>query len=285
VARVVAIGYDEQSLLAAQPALHAFPHSLSRQDLRRLLAVLEAEIADGHEVLVVQPTWLSGPAERRLQIARAALDASRLTLYTSALPPLAGAALCALAAALGELVPAAGVLHAAMPALERSLVPFARLATVARLAHPRPDAAQRALSAWPGAAFGVSWWPHPHLRTLRMADEGVSLPPAMAWEGPPLVRVAVAAPPGTALTWLEDSVLPAFGTPAVVLVDPPSFTGTYWGTQRVVEAVAYPTDVRGLVPVIGAHGTHRCPWCGAVVAERLCPFCELTPMRSLPAAT
>jgi hypothetical protein len=278
--RVIAVGYDEQALLPQPPLLPAFPHSLHRDDLGRLLALIEVELARGQEVVTIAPRWLAGPAVTRLQTVRAALDTTRLALYTSPLPPLAGAVLCALAAALGERVHDAGLLHAALPALERDLLPMARLGSVVRLAHPVPSLGQRALSLWPGTGFGVSWWPRPHLRTLRIADDGVALPSGPLWDGPPVGRIAVAAPDRTALDWVEEAVLPAFGDATVVRVDQPPFTALYWGSRRVIEVVAYPTDLPALLRRVTGERARRCPWCGATVATTTCPFCELTPVRA-----
>ncbi len=280
--RVLAIGYDDQPLLREQPVLHAFPSSLGRDDLGPLLGIVGAELARGHEIVAIAPRWLSGPQLQRLQTVRAALDTSRLTVHTSALPPLAGAVLCALAAALGEVAPSAGALHAALPSLERDLVVVARLGSVARLAHPAPTPAQRALSAWPGSAFAVSWWPRPAVRTLRVADDGVALPPRAAWSGPAAARLAVAAPSDAGLDWVEQRVVPLFGGPEVVRVDQPPFSTLYWGTRQVVEVVAYPTDAAALLtPVPDAGVARRCPWCGAAVVSAVCPFCDLTPVRAL----
>lgn len=116
---IVAIGYQEWALVPQQPALHAIPRNVERDDLRRLVDVVRDHLAQGDEVLAILPAWGSEPSLRLLQTLRAALDASRLAIYRSAMPPLAGSVLCALASTLAPRLASLGMLAAGLPTIER----------------------------------------------------------------------------------------------------------------------------------------------------------------------
>ncbi len=278
--RVLSIGYLVPGLVTGQPDVRTFPRGLARHDLRQLADDLLDGRASGQEVLVVQPAWDIEPDLLWLQVVRAVLETEHVAAYASSLPPLAGGALCALAAALGASGVSAGELWAAMPALERQLITVARLSRVDRLARPRPPVRARLASLLPTTAFGLSSWPSPHVRRLRTEDGGVALPPRAAWKGLPLRKLVIAAPHDADLRWVEEAVLPLLGAVDVVEVDPPPLSLMHWRASRVLEAVALPVDLAALRGVVEQETSHDvCRWCGARVASARCPFCggELIP--------
>ena len=207
---------------------------------------------------------------------RTALNTGRLATYGTKLPPLAGAALTALAAAVTPYIKAPGVLFAALPSLEEELVVVAWLGSVSKLDKPSPSLAQHVASIWPTSGFGVSFWPEPSVKTLRKADRTVSLPTTFR----PMM-LASAGREGGDVSWVEEAVLPGLGMPPAVRFDPTPLGPRWWGTTRLVEAVAYPVDV----PVTARRTTQSlspflCRWCGDVIATRHCPFCGLDAART-----
>lgn len=276
--RILSIGYMAGEFLPDQPPVPSFPDTLTRDDLERLVDVVDD--LDEWTVIAVYPAWHANPTLRRLQTIRAALDSTQVLLYESSLPPLAGSVLCALAAAVAPHVDSPGVLMGGLPLLERQLLPIARLRSVARLHHPAPSIGQHMASWWPASAFGVSWWPEPNIRTLRRRDQSISLPPSGGWANLPLDRLAVAGPQAGMGAWIEDAVASALGVDEVLEVSPEPLVGRYWGVSRywgvnsVLEAVAYPSNVGGLVSGVGyRQRAEHCRWCGELVVSTDCPFC------------
>lgn len=256
-----------------QPALHALPRNVARDDLRHLVDVVRDDLAQGHEVLAILPAWHSEPSLRRLQTLRAALDTSKVAIYESSLPPLAGSVLCALASSLAPRMPSLGVLAAGLPMIEQQMLPIAQVWGVGRMRAPRPRLGQRLASLWPRNSFAVSWWPRPHIQLLRPEDPTVALPPRGTWAGVPFTRVAMA---GLPTDWVETVIAPALGARTLVHADSPPLTGAYWGTERVVEAVAYPTYLRALrALLLDGRQPATCHWCGAAILSARCPFCQI----------
>lgn len=272
--RVVAVGYVERSVIPQQPPLHAVSGAVGREDLDGLVGLVAEELEDGGSVLAIYPSWWPEPSLQRLQTVRSALGASRLLLRASGLPPVAGTVLCALAAALAPRAPSPGALLAGLTALERQLVPVARLSSVGNLRQPNPSVGQHLASWWPTSAFGVSWWPSPSVRLLRRADAGVPLPIAAAWTGVPLTVAAISTTEATTRAWFDQHVFPMLGTEKVLELEPSALRQRFWGDRRVAEAVAYPGDLDALASHLfeGRYAV-RCDWCGETIASDVCPFC------------
>ena len=267
---IIAIGFKTEALVSNQGTIPAFPADLSRLDYERLVDTVRSSSAQSGHVVAVYPRWAQEPALARLETARAALNTRRLATYATALPPLAGAALVSLASAVSPYIKAPGVLVAGLPALEKELVILAWLASVTRLDYPSPSMAQHIASMSPTTAFGVSYWPEPAVKLLTKKDRAVPLPKSFR----PMV-IAVSARDGDG-TWIDEVVAPGLGGPPVVKVEPTPLGAKWWGTPRLVEAVAYPVDIavisrritEGLAPFL-------CRWCGEAIATRNCPFCGL----------
>ncbi len=137
--------------------------------------------------------------------------------------------LAALASELPAKLGAAGLAHAALPALEAQLYRFAWLGSVKGLDEPSPRLIEHAASWWSWTQFAVSSWPAPAVRRLTDQDRGVPVPE----HGP-----------------------------------------TWWRTDRLVEAVAYPSDVAALAGRLAAGlEARRCRWCVEPIAAAPCPFC------------
>jgi len=280
MARIVAVGYTAGEFLPDQPLVHSFPDTLTRDDLGRLVDVVVGDLDEQTAVIAIYPAWHADITLRRLQTVRAAIDSAQVVLYASALPPLGGSVLCALAAAVAPYVVSPGILVAGLPLLERQLLPIARLRSVARLDHPAPSIGQHIVSWWPPSTFGVSWWPEPNIRRLRRRDPSISLPTDAGWANLPLDRLAVAGIQADMGAWVHDSVASPLGIREVLGAEPESLAGRYWGVSRywgvnsVLEAVAYPSNVGGLVSGLGYRQRAKlCRWCGELVVSAECPFC------------
>jgi hypothetical protein len=194
--------------------------------------------------------------------------ATRLLLYGSTLPPLAGAVLAAQASAIPVHMATPGVLHAAMQVLEREIFYYTWLTSVTGLSEPPVSLKLHARSLVPRSAFAVHSWPEPGVKAITSKDRTVPVPRT----GRPM-RLAL-APRDVDATWVETVLAPAFGSPPVNKLPPTTLGPKYWGTKKFVEVVIYPVDV----PVTGRLMTRAlrprsCPWCGETIAASPCPFC------------
>lgn len=259
--RVIAAGFDRGSFLETLAPLLG----LNEVDAAIAGDQMMAALANG-PVLVIHPGDRAVEVQRRVELLSAALDRPTLVTYGTDLPPLAGSVLSSLAAALGVLAPAAATLASALPALERELVPLAWLGTVARLRSPRPRLLDRLRSSLPGGAFVVRAGAEPAV--LRGGhDRRLSLDDVY-----PQAHVAVTTGGPEAGRWLGPRLAEAFGGAPLSSVPPTSDGPAWWGTGRLVEAVAYPIDVAVLADDLFARA-RPCRWCGAPVLGAPCPAC------------
>jgi hypothetical protein len=216
-------------------------------------------------IVVIYPEWRAEPVRRRLQTIRAALDHATVVPHASALPPLAGAVLVAVAAGVGAHVESAALLAGALPAIERELVPLAWCKSVARLRHPKPKLIDRIRSSLPGSGFVVRAGAEPAIvpaGSRRLPVEEIY----------PHACVAVAERGSDGGHWLGQALADLFEGAPVVPVPPAKESPAWWGTPRLVEAVAYPTDIAALAGELLA-GAVPCPWCGEPTLARPCPLC------------
>lgn len=274
--RIVALGYAGGTFAPAQPSFHAFPEAVSREDLDRLAEALGEDLAEGHAVVALYPSWWAEPSLQRLQTIRAALDSSRIVGHPLDAPPLAGSVLCGLAAALAEHITTPALLLSGLELLERTLVPIAHMSKVSGLRHPAPSLWQHFQSWWPWTSFGVSWWPRPSVNRIGRNASSVPLPHPEAWAGPRLDVVAIAAAEGANTDWVRNTVVPAVAAEYVLTVKDTALTERYWSSRNVVEAVAYPSNIDDLVSWISeGYQPVLCPWCGERIVSALCPFCGI----------
>lgn len=267
---VVSIGYDLRRLTGDGAAdVLTFPRAPGRDDLDPMLDALRGVLAHSEHALVIYPQWLAEPALQRLQTVHAALGAERIAVHASALPPLAGGVLCALASALGGRVGSTGELVGVLPALEQRLVVAAWAGSVTRLRQPAPSILQHLVSLWPGTSFGLVHQPERLVR--RLSKRGSSFPITRV---PEPMALVVAPRAGGNLDWIKATLNPALGNLAMHEVDPTHHGPRWWGTNALVEAVAHPTDLDALSASLTDEPRVRpCAWCGEPVTAWPCPVC------------
>jgi hypothetical protein len=129
---------------------------------------------------------------------------------------------------------------------------------------------QHLVSLWPTTSFGVSFHPVPSVRRLTEKEPEVPVPTTHR----PLC-LAIADRDGDA-RWVREVMTPRLGSPPVNEVPPTPGGPSWWGTERLVEAVAYPIDV----PVVARRilrglSFQSCRWCGESVGAEVCPFCGI----------
>jgi hypothetical protein len=268
---IISIGFKTEAFVSGGGTIPAFSHTPAPNDFERLIDTVRTAIHESGHVIAIYPDYAAEPLLARLETVRTALNTRKLAPYGTALPPLAGAALTSLATAVTPYIQAPGVLFAALPNLQAELVVLAWLGSVSKLNNPSPSMGQHLLSMWPTSAFAVKFWPEPTVKTLRKKDRTLSLPTTFR----PMM-LATAAREGADATWVDEVVLPGLGKPPTVRFDPTPLGPRWWGTARLLEAVAYPVDV----PVIARRITQNlspflCRWCGDAIATRHCPFCGM----------
>jgi hypothetical protein len=268
---IVSFGYRAERCVPGQPSVPSFTDKLTRDDYRPLFDAIADGINSRGHVIAVYPEWSAEPTLRFLETSGSALDTRKVAVHASSLPPLAGGVLAGLAAAVGLYVTASGVLHASLPALERELVVLALLGSVAGLSVPEPSMAQHLVSMMPSSTFGVTFWPEPAVKTLSRKDRSVPLPTSYR-----PMSLAVSASEEEDTSWIDEVVAPALGGPAVKRYGPTPLGRLWWGTQHLIEGVAYPIDVPVTARRVGEGlSTSLCRWCGEAIAAARCPFCGI----------
>jgi hypothetical protein len=271
VAELIAVGFRSEHFVAGQSDVFALINQPTREDVGELVDAVGSGIERCGHVIAVIPAWDLEPALQRLETVKTAIDASAMTTYPTQLPPLAGSVLTSLASALAVHVESAGMLHAGFPSLERELLVYAWMSSVAGLSTPTPSLAQHAASLWPTTSFGVTLQPDPLIKRLTKSDRSLPFPTSYR----PMC-LALSAGAGGDVDWVTGVVGPGLGSPPVKQVDPMPGAARWWGTSKLVEAVAYPIDV----PVVARRITQDlarglCNWCGELIGGDRCPFCGL----------
>lgn len=278
---ILSVGYDLPRLVQGAAPVHTFSEALDRDDLQGATEAIAAALRRNDHALVVYPEWLAEPTLRRLETIRAVLATDRLALHCSALPPLAGGVLCNLASALTAQLAPAGQLVAALRDLERELVVVSWLSSVTGLKQPAPSLLQHLGSLSPRSSYAVVLQPeHAVLRSGR-AERGLPLRTARR-----PMELVVAARAGEDTSWLTEILTAALGRLPIRSVAAPRHAAQWWGTSRVAEAVAYPTDLPQLARELAdGHRLRLCGWCSAAIASTPCPFCRGAeqPLEHVPA--
>ncbi len=239
-----------------------------------IVDTVEGPLRDGATVLAIVPTWDLEPHLAALQVARSALDSTRLVVHRTDLPPLAAAALAHTAAELTsrELVPD-GVLASVMPTLERHVVGAAWLGSVARLREPAPRLGLHARSYLPGASFGAVVDEDPRVVPLRR-KEAATLPLPMprvagGW------RVWVAWGEGGDAEVVRRSITQFAPGAPTDRVELSAISRSWWGTDKLVELALAPADPAALAADLTAGlDPTTCRWCDERIATDVCPFCR-----------
>ncbi len=267
---VLSVGYDLPQLLEGAPPVSTFPEALDRDDLDRAMETIDAALQRSGHALVIYPQWLREPTLRRLETIRAALATDGLALHDSALPPLAGGVLCNLASALAAELTLPGQLVAALGDLEHELVVVSWLGSVTGLRQPSPSLLQHLGSLSPRSSYGVVL--QPVHAVLRVGQTGHDLP---LYKAQKPMELVMAAHEGGDTSWLTHTVNPALGNLRARTVAATRHGPDWWGTSRLVEAVAYPTSLTELTrELAGRHRLHLCGWCSKAIASTPCPFCR-----------
>jgi hypothetical protein len=268
---IVTVGFKSEAFVPGQGSLSSFVRQPQRDDVERLVDAILSATSSGAHVIAIYPRWDPEPALRRLETANAAVGGASIGLYATALPPLAGAVLASLASATAAHVPAAGILHAGLPALEKEMMVYAWLGSVAGLSSPAPTLAQHLMSLSPTTSFGVSVQPDPLIRRLSKSDRSMPVPTTYR----PMC-LAVASRDATGRRWVEEVIGPGLGSPPFKHVEATPHGPKWWGTSKLAEAVAYPIDVPVVARRISQNLTSTlCRWCGQAIASERCPFCGL----------
>jgi hypothetical protein len=248
---------------AADPA-HA---PVGASDGLEPLADTVADALDAHgAVLAIYPTWHAEPALQQLQTIRSMLEAPRVLVHGTSLPPLAGATLAGLAAAMADRGVPPGVLAGALTGLESRLAVFAWAGSVARLRRPAPTLGQHVRSWKPRSSFWVSVQPEEAVVPL-----GRQVGPLLDLA---LDQRVVVAGPRIDEAWLNAAAATIQRTPDHVLDEQP-LVAEWWGTGKIVEGVAYPADLDALARELEATRPAACGWCGEDTTAAPCPFCGM----------
>jgi hypothetical protein len=266
---VFVFGIEANALVEGQESLVRLPSSATLAHMAWVARKAESDAGNGeaHLALALRPDRLPSGSVRQLDTLRSTLFSSRLAVHATPLPPLAAGVLAGLAAGLLERLEP-GVLFAGLPRLERELTALGWVDSVAGLDHPAPSGSQRVASRLPGSSFQVAVSPEPGVRRLSR-PEPLEPPPASLVPA----RVLVAGR-STRPEWVREVVEPAFPEATIEDVELPETAAEWWGTRRVVEVVAYPTDLDALASRLSRGRSRTCHWCGAIVAGRRCPFCR-----------
>lgn len=267
---ILSIGYDLPKLIADAPPVHTFCEALDRGDLEGATEAIAAGLRRSGHAVVIYPQWLAEPTLRRLETIRAVLATDRLALHACSLPPLAGGILCNLASALTAQLTPSGQLVAALGDLERELVVVAWLSSVSGLKQPAPSVLQHLGSLSPRSSYVVML--QPERAVLRSGRAQRDLPLHKA-DRP--MELVVAAREGEDPSWLTETLSSLLGRLPIRSVAASRHAAQWWGTSRVVEAVAYPSDLPQLAHELAREQRLRlCGWCSEAIASTPCPFCR-----------
>jgi hypothetical protein len=262
---VVTVGFRAEQFLEEQGDVVSLPLGPARGELSELYDAVVQQF-DRPTVAIIPRLW-SEQAIRRLQTVQLASGRPPVAYYVTDAPPLAGGVLAALAAMLATRFEQAGVLLAALPAVERELIWVTWLRSIRRLRQPAPSLRQRSASLVSRRGFVVSSWPEPGVHVVRDRRPTPPLPELLAQ-----FQLAV-APNGGDPEWARAVSAELAGVPTRQYEAAP-LGPSWWGTEQLVETVAYPIDVEALAEHAGGPVvTAECRWCGERISSQACPFC------------
>jgi hypothetical protein len=266
---VVGLGLELERLWPDQPGVVLAGAPRAEDDVAALVELLRAVLEGARRAVVVLPAFSGPDAWRRLQTAHALLDTDRVALHRTELPPLAAGVATALGAALVPHLPGPGALAGALGQIERELVVLAWLARVTGLRRPSPTVAQHARSVLPGGGgFLAILQPEPAV--VGLTGTGADVP--LARVDRPMELLMAPHPRGD-VDWVVEVANPALGRLRLRELDPTEDGAAWWGTDRLVELVALPTELPALAARV-APALERCRWCTEpVAAGGPCPFC------------
>ena len=265
---VLTFGARPERLLDTEGRIDCFLEPPGADQLDLLVEALQSGIDAGGALVAIVPDWFDPDGVMRLQMALSLVDSARVALHPTALPPLAATALASLASAAGRSAGGAGLLASLLADFETELLVVSWLGSVSGLSTPAPTLRQHMASLTPGTAFAVSSYPEPAVHRLHGRPDDVPLPPPLR-----AVRLAVCDHGGDP-SWVRDTIAPALGVQEIRDVEPTPAGARWWGTAKLVEAVAYPLDAAAITAeLLSARDTWPCRWCGEIVARTPCPMC------------
>jgi hypothetical protein len=265
---LLVLGLRPERLLDVEGRIDAFVDPPGQDQVGVLVEAVTSGLQAAGSVVAIAPQWIGQDAAGRLAMVRSMLDTHRLAIHATPLPPLAATALASLASAAAAHAGSTGMLASLLPELEPRLHAFTWLGSVTGLSTPAPSFAQHLASLTPGSAFGVSSYPEPSVSRLHRDGPTVPLP-----ELATPYRLVV-APRGGDPAWVLEAVNPALGNLDVRQVEATPRGAEWWGTAKLVEAVAIPLDVERLVAeLIAGLDPWVCRWCQELVARSPCPLC------------
>ena len=233
-----------------------------------LVEALSSGLQAGGHVIAIAPDWAGPAAAERLQMARSMLDTHRIAVHETALPPLAATVLASLVLGLRR---ARAVRRRARVAAARARGRAARHHVAGQ--RGRPVDAHPVVRPAPRE-------PHARQRVRRQLVSGAR--PCTGIGGSraavPLPRLErpsrlVVAPRDGDVAWLRDVVNPALGGSRRARSSRRR-RQKWWGTGKLVEAVAYPVDVERLTEELtAALDPWVCRWCRELIARSPCPLC------------
>jgi len=265
---VLVFGLRPERLFDSEGRIDAFLEPPGQEQVGVLVEAVASGLQEGGHVLAVVPVWTGEAAIGRLRMVRSMLDTHRLAVHETELPPLAATVLASLASACTPVVASTGVLASLLPALEAELRVVTWLGSVTGLSQPAPSFGQHVASLAPGSAFAVTSHPAPAVHRLGGKRAGVPLP------GVERPSRLVVAPAGGDLAWMLQTVNPALGGLELRRVEATPGGAEWWGTAKLVEAVAYPIDLDRLCAEMTAQlDPWTCRWCRELIARSPCPLC------------
>ncbi|MEH6374111.1 zinc ribbon domain-containing protein [Streptomyces sp. KLMMK] len=236
------------------------------QSLDDALAGMQALVEQCGHVVVLYPSSLAVPHERRLQTIRSVLENGRIALVRVDLPPLGLAVLARQLRQISVFDFGAGVVGSAALLFSHYLYAGALLNSVAKLDHVAVGLKAHAKSWVPGSQFGVLASPAPQL--IKIGADG----PALA--GPMFGTYLTVAQGRIASDWVTSTLAPSWNVQALHQAELPKESLRWWGTGKLVEFVAGIGDTSVLAQLVASVKRQPCPWCGLELIGERCVFCS-----------
>ncbi|HEY5833575.1 hypothetical protein [Streptomyces sp.] len=230
------------------------------EQVMRTSAALDAY---GH-IVALAPPEPTDPARRRMHTVRSALEADRIAIVPTALPPLALALLGEQLRQLTGTDLGPGVLAGAARLLSYYLHSGALLGSVAKLDRVPVGVGVHVKSLVPGRHFAVLAHPEPYLGEADPAN----VPPGPGYQ----TQLAVAGK-GVDPAWITGPLATAWRSQHLREVPLPTDSARWWGTSRLVEFTAYIADVGMLYQLVTSVRRDTCTWCGLEAIGDQCLFC------------
>lgn len=247
---------------------HELPADPSREDLVSFAELLRQ---GGREVVVIVPEALAEPGLQRLRTAASALGGRPVAFHLTGLPALQVATLGALAAVAAPHVASAGVLVAALPALEAELTGVGVVRGLSRLTVAKPSFGQRLRGLLPGSLFVARGGTEPVVASARAKSPGAALAELL-----PAGSATVLAARGRGERHGETTaraVMERTGAAPLQAAEQHRSIAGGWGREPLLEAVSWPQDQAAMLERVFGVRFVQCAWCERPTAVSPCPTC------------